>query len=191
MSKKPAALPDIEDATFAACLDPLAEALVAGAAEDAADRVANPDWPPPDPPRMARLGDPRSMPSAQGDLADPLEPYRLRNAVAGDGGIRPVAAPTPQALAEWRSLADQEFAEFCAIELFLAKSDAELSAAVAAYPRQVLGFLERITRLEDRRALQQQAMTELLARMQMALMQVETGPGLDLSHPVTAWGTLP
>ena len=131
------------------------------------------------------------MPSAQGDLADPLEPYRLRNAVAGDGGIRPVAAPTPQALAEWRSLADQEFAEFCAIELFLAKSDAELSAAVAAYPRQVLGFLERITRLEDRRALQQQAMTELLARMQMALMQVETGPGLDLSHPVTAWGTLP
>ena len=56
MSKKPAALPDIEDATFAACLDPLAEALVAGAAEDAADRVANPDWPPPDPPRMARLG---------------------------------------------------------------------------------------------------------------------------------------
>ena len=105
--------------------------------------------------------------------------------------IAPVVARTPHALAEWRSLADEEYAEFCAIDLFLAKTDAELCAAAAAYPEQILGFLARMSRIEDRRALQQRAMTALMERIRMAMIQAEIEAGMDHAHAKAAWGSLP
>lgn len=101
------------------------------------------------------------------------------------------ASPTPRALAEWRSLADQDFAAFCTIELFLAKTDAELAAAVMEYPKQILGFLARIARIESCLAVQQQAMTELMARIEVAMMQTDADPRLDLAHGGAGWGRAP
>ncbi|MGA3401122.1 MAG: hypothetical protein ABSC95_18050 [Acetobacteraceae bacterium] len=184
MSRKPAALPHIEDATFAACLAPLAEALMSHA--DAEIRSHTADRAP---------TEPQPVPAGSADRGYPGPVHRLRNAgAAGDAGIAPGSAgvsPTPQALAEWRLVADQEFATFCTIELFLAKSDAELSAAVLAYPRQIVGFLERIARMEHRRALQHQAMIELMTRIQMAMMEAENESGRDLRPPATARGDVP
>ncbi len=181
MSKKPLAQPHIEDATFAACLAPLAVAWIANA--DAEIRSHGSDWGPPDPPRIA---------SRPADLTHRGPAHRLRNdGAVGDACILPGAtgvSPTPQALAEWRSLADQEFAAFCTIESFLAKTDAELADAALAYPRQIAGFLERMTRMENRRSLQHQVTIELMARLQMAMIEAEIGSGRELPRPATARG---
>jgi hypothetical protein len=54
---------------------------------------------------------------------------------------------------------------------FVARSDAELAAAVAAHPREMLGFVARLSRLQQRRAAQQQAMAALLERMHQAMLR--------------------
>ena len=184
MSRKPVELPHIEDAAFAACLAPLAEAFISSGEAETRAHTHDPG---------ARLDPGRASTWAGGfRVSRPDAPITQRRC-GGRACTPPGAAglsPISPALAEWRSLADQEFAEFCAIELFLAKTDAELSAAVLEYPRQMLGFLARIARIESRRALQHQAMTELMARIQMAMIQAEADLAPDLPHPAAARGSL-
>jgi hypothetical protein len=184
MSRKPVELPHIEDAAFAACLAPLAEAFISSGEAETRAHARDPG---------TRL-DPGHAPHGPGDFGYQGPTLRLRTAGAVGGACTPPGAAglstISPALAEWRSLADQEFAEFCAIELFLAKTDAELSAAVLEYPKQMLGFLARLARIESRRALQHQAMTELMARIQMAMIQAEADLAPDLPHPAAARGSL-
>ena len=201
MSKKPAALPHIEDATFAACLAPLAGSLVAGAGNGASGNGASgngasgngADGNGADGEEHAPAVGQR-VPPGVAEFADQAstQPWHATG-TAGAAHLQPGATAsrsTRQALAAWRSLADQEFAEFCAIDQFLAKSDAELAAAVLHYPRQVRGFLARLMRIEHRRTAQQQTMTDLIARIEMALIQVETDPTRELTGKM-AWGVLP
>lgn len=172
MSKKAAALPHIEDATFAACLAPLAGSLVAGAGNNASGNGADGNGADGEEHAPA-VG--QRVPPGVAEFADQAstQPWHATG-TAGAAHLQPGATAsrsTRQALAAWRSLADQEFAEFCAIDQFLAKSDAELAAAVLHYPRQVRGFLARLMRIEHRRTAQQQTMTDLIARIEMALIQ--------------------
>jgi len=176
MSKKIGSLPDIEDATFLACLDPLAETLAAGLpwnefagpgeqSRAAGQTAAFPPKPGPDRTSGAAYDDP-TPPLASGALSQ---------------------LPS---LAAWRSQADEEFAEFRAVDRFLAATDAEIAAAWQTYPRQLLGFLERISRMQQRRALQDQAMAMMMARVHATLLQAAAQPPQPTGAVRRQWPSL-
>jgi hypothetical protein len=151
MNKRPPELPNIEDATLRACLAPLMDAMNAGG-ELASQALATIPEPP-----AARL---QPVPSGSNDnprpAADKISPF---------GRELPGTAKT---LAEWRSQADDDFAAFRMVELFLAMTDAELVTAAAEFPRQVAGTVARIARFKQRLAAQYDAVTAAVALLERA-----------------------
>jgi len=157
MSRKGGGLPDIEDATFLACLDPLAGTLAATAPRYGLGGAADPPRAPVQPvPFQARSPANRAPNAARGEMMLPQ---------------RSADTPALPSLAAWRTQADEEYAELRAVDHLLAASDAELAAAWQTYPRQILGFLERISRMRQRRAAQDQAMATILARIHTTMLQ--------------------
>ena len=166
MSKKPVSLPNIEDVTFLAYLDPLAEALGPAPGYDPGLGMEDLPWP-----ELA----PNRLPSGPGwapSQEPPAMPIR---------GERPRASAacsaTPPSLAAWRSQADEEFADLRAVAVFLAKTDAELATMVQAHPRQVLGFMERISRIQQRRAAQSENLAALMTRVHGVMLRAATDAG--------------
>lgn len=149
MSRKASSLPDIEDATFLACLDPLAETLAASATWD--ERVAG---------TTPALAAPNTGPSSP----------RLAATVDSIADESPALLALPS-LAAWRSQADEAFAEFWAIRRFVAVTDAELATAVQTYRPQIIGFLERISRMQQQRAAQDRAIAAVIARLHAAMLR--------------------
>jgi hypothetical protein len=141
VTKKPPELPNIEDATLRACLAPLMEAMNAGAEAVAVEPVHD------------RTGRSPPFPPGSNDNA--------RSARDHSG--------TPGSLAEWRSLADDDFGAFRMIELFIAMTDTERETAAAEFPRQIGGTVARIARLKHRLAGQYDTVTTALALLERAV----------------------
>ncbi len=150
MNKKPPELPNIEDATLRACLAPLMDAMTAGA----------------EAPIQALLTGVRGqnvpeLPAGSNDNPLPSGEF----VVPRD---RECADP-PRTLAEWRSLADDDFGTFRMIELFLAMTEAELEKAAAEFPRQIGGTVVRLSRMKRRLADQYDTVTTITALLKRAL----------------------
>jgi hypothetical protein len=164
MSRHAVELPNIEDATLRACLAPLAEAIAAGA-ETVPPFTREPVRPPPDqqPVPAASTGTPPPRMAARG------------------------FARTPETLAEWQSLAAQEFAAFGTVQQLLARTDAELVTAALEFPQQLRGTLAWMATMEDRLALQRHAVTTLMERLRMAMTRaaVEAGSALPFTDRAT------
>jgi hypothetical protein len=155
VNKKPPELPNIEDATLRACLAPLMDAMNAGSEQVAQAVSAVPVVP--------AVRDP-SVVSGSND--NPPPPAGNIAAVDRD----PVS--TPKTLAEWRSQADDDFAAFRMVELFLAMTDAELATAVAEFPRQITGTAARIAQMKRRLAAQYDKVTAAVALLERARNRV-------------------
>ena len=160
MIRKPPALPDIEDATLRACLAPLMDATNAGG--DMAGRTPLSD-------PISRPSRPRHLPSGSNDNPAPLPDavHTLNRASSG----------TPRTLAAWRAQADDEFAAFRMIELFLAMTDAELLTAVTDFPRQIGGTIARLARIKRRLAAHYDTVTTVVALLERAMARAPVDPG--------------
>lgn len=97
---------------------------------------------------------------ALSDGAGPAERTRSAREQATDAPL------VSGSLAAWRTEADADYAMLHMIAQFNAKTDAELAAAAAAFPRQVGGMRDRLTRMEARLAQRQDAVTALLDRLE-------------------------
>ena len=159
MNKKPPELPNIEDATLQACLAPLMEAMTS-----AGEPAARPSAPVP-------VGRAASQRAGSNDNPLPVE-----NKIGSDD---PEHAPIPKTLAEWRLQADDDFAAFRMVELFLAMTDVELAKAVAEFPRQITGTVERIWRIKQRLAAQYDRVTAAVALLERAKVQAAKDAGTD------------
>lgn len=155
MNKKPPELPNIEDATLRACLAPLMDAMNAGSevASQTSASVA-----------VARTA---RQTAASGSNDNP------RPAADTIGPFVGTPTDTPQTLAEWRLQADDDFASFRMVELFLAMTDAELENAAVEFPRQIAGTVARIRRLKQRLTAQYNKVTAMVALLERA--QSSTG----------------
>jgi hypothetical protein len=168
MNKKPPDLPNIEDATLRACLAPLMEAMHAGS-EPAAPPVrrVTPAGVTPTGVMIERSAEPLAGVVGCNDNPAP--------ATETAGGHEHSAAP--KTLAEWRSLADDDFGAFRMIELFLVMTDAELATAAVEFPKQIGGTLARIGRIRQRLLAQYDTVTTVTALLERALARaVSPGP---------------
>ncbi|HEX3992099.1 MAG TPA: hypothetical protein VHX39_13085 [Acetobacteraceae bacterium] len=156
MNKKPPGLPNIEDATLRACLAPLMDAMNAGS--DAANQPLAPIALPP----IAQL---QSVGAGSND--NPLPPADQSGPRVGG-----TSAGMPNTLAEWRLVADDDFASFRMVELFLAMTDAELATAAKDFPRQIAGTVARIGRIKQRLAGQYDKVTATIALLERARLAV-------------------
>jgi hypothetical protein len=157
MNKKPPVLPNIEDATLRACLAPLMEAMHPGV-ETAA----------PLPQAFVPNGAPamRSSDVAQGPAGSNDNPVPSADAIV----VRDrECAGVPKTLAEWRTLADDDFGVFRMIEHFLGMTDTELEAAAAEFPKQISGTVARITRMKRRLAARYDTVTTVSALLERAM----------------------
>jgi hypothetical protein len=176
VNKKPPELPNIEDATLRACLAPLMEAMNAGS-EQASQASAQVAAAPPTRLQAASSGSPARLQAAPLGSPAPLEPESSGsndNPLPVAARLRPVDVEpfcTPKTLAEWRLQADDEFAAFRMVELFLGMTDAELVAAVAEFPRQITGTVARIGRIKQRLAAQYDKVTAAVALLERARLQ--------------------
>lgn len=158
MTRKPPELPDIEDATLRACLAPLMEARTAGA-----ETIV-----PIPPPSAARpVSHVRALPSGSNDNPAPPVPRATENTV--------LAETPPITLAEWRSLADEEFGTFRMIEMFLTRTDGELERAASEFPKQLSGTLARLSHMKERLAARYDAVTSVQALLRRALARAADG----------------
>jgi hypothetical protein len=161
VNRKPPELPNIEDATLRACLAPLMDAMNAGG-EPAVQASA--------PIAVARAARPQVV--APGSNDNPLP--------AADKTAPLDRDPTfgPNALAEWRAQADDDFAAFRMVEVFLSMTDADLAAAVEEFPRQIAGTVARIGRIKRRLASQYDRVTAAIALLDRAQLMgsADTGP---------------
>jgi hypothetical protein len=152
VNKKPPGLPNIEDATLRACLAPLMDAMNAGS-ESANQPLAPVAVPPAT----------QSQSVGAGSNDNPLP--------AADRSGPPVSGTPvgmPNTLAEWRQVADDDFASFRMIELFLGMTDAELATAATDFPRQIAGTVARIGRIKQRLAAQYDKATATIALLERA-----------------------
>ncbi len=168
MNKKPPDLPNIEDATLRACLAPLMDAMtpraeMAVAAVPAAQRA----------PMAATRSDPAvSSPPAHGAAnSNENRPPSPGLTEVSDQA----SADLPKTLAEWRSLADDDFGMFRTIELFLAMTEAELEIAAAEFPKQIGGTIARIDRIKRRLSAQYDTVTTVTALLRRALARAAAG----------------
>jgi hypothetical protein len=171
--KKPPELPNIEDATLRACLAPLLDAMNKGA-EAAAVAMPKPvpvrhvSAPPHGPPMGPPMGPPLGLvsgppPRPAGSNDNPIPP-------ADPIGVPETEpAAVPKTLAEWRSLADEDFGAFRMIELFLGMTDAELETAATEFPKQIGGTTERISGLKRRLADRYDSVTTVAALLERAI----------------------
>jgi hypothetical protein len=143
VTRSPPELPNIEDATLRACLTPLMDAMNAG---------------------IPAAG-PARVPASSNDNPSPS---------AGTTSFRDDdRSGTPDTLAEWRSLADDEAGAFRMIERFLAMTDAELESVAAAFPRQIGGTVDRIGRMKRRLAARYDTVTTALALLERAVARAQ------------------
>lgn len=201
MSKRPAELPNIEDATLRACLAPRAEA--SGAKQErwtvtpfprepvrlppdrlpgdrlAGDRLRG-DRPPghriPEDrfPGDRRVGDQQPAPGWQS------VPVGFSGTLPPSHMAPPEYARGPVTLGEWQSLAAQEFAAFGTVQQLLGRTDAELAIAARDFPQQISGTLARLETLEQRLVQRCCAVTTLIERLHMAATKGTTDAGPDL-----------
>jgi hypothetical protein len=151
VNKKPPQLPNIEDATLRACLAPLMDAMNTGS--DSANQPQAPVAVPP----VAR-----SQPVASGSNDNPLP------AADRSGPVGGTPAGMPRTLADWRLQADDDFASFRMVELFLAMTDAELATAATDFPRQIAGTVARVGHLKQRLTAQYDKVTATIALLERA-----------------------
>ena len=174
MSKKPPELPNIEDATLRACLAPLVDAMNNGA--EAAAPVAHPAVSSGVP--AGRPVDPPRLPAGSNDNpVPPAGPIEARE---------PENSAIPKTLAEWRSLADDEFGAFRMTELFLSMTEAELETAAAEFPKQIGATVARISGIKRRLAARYDAVTTVTALLQRAMERVDARDGTDPRVPEIA-----
>jgi hypothetical protein len=177
--KKPPELPNIEDATLRACLAPLVDAMNKGA-EAAPTAVPAPVTmhhvsAPPHGPSVGPLSGPTHRPTGSNDNpTPPADPIAARE---------PEPTAVPRTLAEWRSLADEDFGAFRTIELFLGMTDAELETVAADFPKQISGTMERISSLKRRLADRYDSVTTVVALLERAMVGA-AGKG-GTARPVT------
>jgi hypothetical protein len=183
--KKPPELPNIEDATLRACLAPLVDAMNRGAEAAAMPNpvgVRHVSAPPHGPPVGLPAGLPAGLPV--GPVAGPSP----RPAGSNDnptprsdpiGVAETEPAAVPKTLAEWRSLADEDFGAFRMIGLFLGMTDAELETAATEFPKQIGGTMERISGLKRRLADRYDSVTTVAALLERAMARAADKGGTD------------
>ena len=192
MNKKPPELPNIEDATLRACLAPLMETMNAGG--ELASQGSAPVPVAPVPVAPARVAQARVAQArvAQAREAQARVVGAARPQIAASGSNdNPLPAAdkidqvdreptcTPKTLAEWRLQADDDFAAFRMVELFLAMTDVELVAAAAEFPRQIAGTVARIGRIKQRLAAQYDRVTTAVALLERAQLQASASGETD------------
>jgi hypothetical protein len=168
VNKKPPELPNIEDATLRACLAPLMEAMHAGAETMSQPRLATSAASAQRPQRV-----PRGLLAGSND--NPVPSPAASGCTNASAAIEYPGAP--KTLAEWRSLADDEFGAFRMIELFLVMTDAELTSAAGDFPKQFGGTVARLARIKRRLAAQYDTVTTAMALLQRAMARVAAEPG--------------
>jgi hypothetical protein len=172
LNKKPPELPNIEDATLRACLAPLMDAINNGAASSAAQV------------------DPSTISIPHPAANPPADPAGRLSALPGSNDNRTPAAETmavrehdcslmPKTLAEWRSLADDDFGAFRMIEHFLGLTEAELETAAAEFPRQIGGTMKRIACLKSQLAVRYDAATTVSALLERAMARATASTSND------------
>lgn len=149
MTRKPPELPDIDDAALRAYLAPLMDSMP-GQDED----------------RPVRTGVVVPLPRARPTSNDNPPP------VPEDV---PPQDTRPPALAAWRAMADDDYGTFRTIESFLARSDQDLAAAAASFPKQLGATLARLTRLRERLLAQADLVAEAQVLLRRALARAATG----------------
>jgi hypothetical protein len=159
LNKKPPELPNIEDATLRACLAPLMEVMTTGG-----EPAARPSPPVP-------VG--RAAPQRAESNDNPLP---AEDKIGSDD---PELARIPKTLTEWRLQADDDFAAFRMVELFLAMTDVELARAAAEFPRQITGTVARIGRIKQRLAAQYDRVTAAVALLERAEVQAAKDAATD------------
>jgi hypothetical protein len=154
VNKKPPDLPNIEDATLRACLAPLMDAMNAGV-EAAMPSVRS----------VIETNAPveRSVALPHGTAGSNDNPAPTMGRAAAE------CVGTPATLAEWKSMADDDFGMFRTIELFLAMTDAELETAAAKFPKQIEGTIARIGRIRRRLSSQYDTVTTVTALLERAI----------------------
>ena len=184
MNKKPPELPNIEDAMLRACLAPLMESMSGGVDPPRPTTlpgvVIPMSWPVRSskdnptatvPPVPSVLVASAPVPSAPVPSA-PAEPdFPSAAVLPGDEGAM------PKTLAAWRSLADEDFGTFRTIDSFLARTDEELAAAAAAFPKQLGGTVARLARLRERLKAQADAVAEVQILLRRALARAGGAAG--------------
>ena len=174
MNRKPPELPNIEDATLRACLAPLVDAMNNGveSVTPAAIQVADP---------VARSSDlPSVSPGSNDNRTPPTDTIAARE---------PDFAAMPKTLAEWRSLADEDFGVFRVIDHFLGMTDADLETAAAEFPKQIGGTMRRIAGLKSQLAMRYDAVTTVNALLKRAMARVAAGTAID--RPATKIASRP
>ncbi len=190
MTKKPPELPNIEDATLKACLAPLMEALnnVPDIAEPAPPVVNANDASMPVTPEVRPAGaKPRDIPG--GGAAGGAEMLPHIGAGSNDNPppstlmMRPrkttECPAVPKTLAEWRSLADDDFGAFRMIDQFLGMTDAELEMVAAQFPRQIDGTIGRIARIKQRLAQRYDMVATAASLLERAARRASASEGAD------------
>jgi hypothetical protein len=176
MTKKPPTLPNIEDATLVACLAPLVDAMNANV-----DTVAP----------VTQAAAPVSIPTAH------LPGLPHGPSISNDNPV-PAADSTaarvheccvlPRTLAEWRSLADDDFGAFRMIEHFLGMTDTELETVAAEFPRQIAGTVGRILRLKKRLAARYDAVTSVVTLLERAISRTTEQSAIEQPEPMPLSG---
>jgi hypothetical protein len=165
VSKKPAELPNIEDATLRACLAPLVDAIHSNVAHPVLETTIG---------GGAQGG---REPGQSGGRAGSND-----NPVPSNGsalGRYPEHTEERTSFADWRSVVKEDLGVSRTIECFLAMTEAELDQAVATFPRQIRGTVARISQLKRRLAAQYDAVTTVLALLERAQARTAPPPGSD------------
>ena len=162
MNKKPPELPNIEDATLRACLAPLMDAMNAGG-EQASQAVS----------ATSVVRTPQQRIASAGSNDNPLP---ATDTMASVGHER---SAIPKTLAEWRLEADEAFSALRMVELFLAMTEAELTAAVAEFPKQIAGTVTRLGRIRQRLISQYDRVTAAVALLERARTQASQEAATD------------
>jgi len=171
MNKKPPSLPNIEDATLRACLAPLVDAMnhggdILGAAPPLTQAFVPAPAVPPHPLLPQHVSGPASGPDSPRDpISSNDNPPPSAELIAIRGRE---CSGLPATLAEWRSLADDDFGAFRMIEQFLGMTDEELETAAAEFPKQIGGTVTRISRLKKRLAARYDAVTTVMTLLERA-----------------------
>jgi hypothetical protein len=162
VNKKPPELPNIEDATLRACLAPLVDAMNNGV-ESA----------PPVNPATIPIADavlPRVSPGSNDNRTPSVDTIAAHE---------PDCSAMPKTLAEWRSLADEDFGAFRTIDHFLGMTEADLETAAAEFPKQIGGTMRRIACLKSRLAMRYDAATTVNALLERAMARVAASTAID------------
>ena len=180
MTKKPPVLPNIEDDTLRACLAPLVDAMNPGIEPVAPITQA-----------FVSAGVQSGVTVTRAREVPDGPPSSNDNPVPSAGTIGACdfeCSGLPRTLAEWRSLADDDFGAFRMIEHFLGMTDEELEAAAVEFPKQIGGTMGRINRIKKRLAARYDAVTTVTVLLERALARAAARHAVeetDMPLPLT------